>query len=92
MAGGGRASADDRLAAELAAGKVVSDAAAAMARDTAYIPASLKAQVLANTALAGPGETVEVTFTAPKAPGKYQYLCSFAGHFQAGMTGWLVVK
>ena len=66
--------------------------AAAMARDTAYIPASLKAQVLANTALAGPGETVEVTFTAPKAPGKYQYLCSFAGHFQAGMTGWLVVK
>jgi len=66
--------------------------AAAMARETAYIPATLKTQILANTGLAGPGETVEVTFAAPKAPGKYQYICSFAGHFQAGMTGWLIVK
>jgi azurin len=66
--------------------------AAAMARDTAYIPAALKTQIIASTGLAGPGETVEVTFPAPKAPGKYQYICSFAGHFQAGMTGWLIVK
>jgi azurin len=66
--------------------------AAAMARDTAYIPAALKTQILASSGLAGPGETVEVTFAAPKAPGKYQYVCSFAGHFQAGMTGWLIVK
>jgi azurin len=66
--------------------------AAAMARDTAYIPAALKTQILASSGLAGPGETVEVTFPAPKAPGKYQYICSFAGHFQAGMTGWLIVK
>jgi len=66
--------------------------AAAMARDTGYIPASLKKQIIANTTLAGPGETVEVTVVAPKVPGKYQYLCTFAGHFQAGMTGWLIVK
>ena len=66
--------------------------AAVMARDAGYIPASLKGQILANTSLAGPGETVEVTFTAPKMPGKYQFICSFAGHFQAGMTGVLVVK
>jgi azurin len=66
--------------------------AAAMARDTAYIPAKSETQILAKTGLAGPGETVEVTFTAPKAPGKYQYVCSFAGHFQAGMAGWLIVK
>jgi azurin len=66
--------------------------AAAMARDTAYIPAALKTQIIASSGLAGPGETVEVTFAAPKAPGKYQYVCSFAGHFQAGMTGWLIVK
>lgn len=66
--------------------------AAAMARDTGYIPAALKTEILASTALAGPGETVEVTFAAPKAPGKYQYTCTFAGHFQAGMTGWLIVK
>jgi azurin len=66
--------------------------AAATARTTGYIPPALKGQVLANTALAGPGETVEVTFAAPTKPGKYQYICSFAGHFQAGMTGWLIVK
>lgn len=66
--------------------------AAAMARDTAYIPKTLETQILAKTGLAGPGETVEVTFAAPKAPGKYQYICSFAGHFQAGMFGWLIVK
>ena len=67
-------------------------AAAATAQKTAYIPPALKGQILANTGLAGPGETVEVTFAAPTKPGKYQYLCSFAGHFQAGMTGWLIVK
>jgi len=66
--------------------------AAAMARDTGYIPVSLKKQIIASTTLAGPGETVEVTVIAPKVPGKYQYLCTFAGHFQAGMTGWLIVK
>jgi azurin len=67
-------------------------AAAATARTTGYIPAAMKGQILANTGLAGPGETVEVTFAAPTKPGKYQYICSFAGHFQAGMTGWLIVK
>jgi azurin len=66
--------------------------AASMARDTGYIPASLKKQIIANSSLAGPGETVEVTVVAPKVPGKYQYLCTFAGHFQAGMTGYLIVK
>ena len=66
--------------------------AAALARTTDFIPAELKAQVVANTGLAGAGETVEVTFTAPKAPGDYTYLCTFPGHFQAGMKGALTVK
>ncbi len=66
--------------------------AAAMARTTEYVPAELKAQVLASTTLAGAGETVEVTFKAPTAPGAYTYLCSFPGHFQAGMRGTLTVK
>lgn len=65
---------------------------AAMAPTTAYIPAAMKAKVLASTALAGPGETVEVTFTAPKQPGRYDFLCSFPGHFVAGMKGVLTVK
>ena len=40
----------------------------------------------------GPGESAEVTFTAPTKPGKYVFLCSFAGHWAAGMTGDLIVK
>ncbi len=56
-----------------------------------YIPAKFKDQVIASTKLAGPGETVETSFKAPTAPGTYQYICSFPGHF-ATMKGTLVVK
>jgi azurin len=66
--------------------------AAALARATDFIPPEMKAQVLASTGLAGAGETVEVTFKAPTAPGEYTYLCTFPGHFQAGMRGTLTVK
>ena len=59
---------------------------------TGYIPADKKAQVIANTALAGAGETVEVTFKVPAAAGDYPYLCTFPGHAQAGMRGTLTVK
>jgi azurin len=57
-----------------------------------YIPAAQKAKVLAMTGMAGPGETVEVTFKVPAKPGSYAYICSFPGHFLAGMKGVLVVK
>jgi azurin len=65
--------------------------AAALARTTDFIPPEMKAQVLAATTLAGAGETVEVTFKAPTAPGEYTYLCTFPGHFQS-MRGTLTVK
>ena len=65
---------------------------AAFARDTDFIPASRKAQVVAHTALVGPGEADEVTFTVPKVAGNYPYVCSFAGHFAAGMVGEMIVK
>jgi azurin len=65
---------------------------AAMARNTEYLPAGKKNLILANTKLAGGGETVEVTFDAPKEPGEYTYLCTFPGHYLAGMKGVLVVK
>src|SRR5436190_23989245 len=57
--------------------------AAVMAGQTDYVPqdAKMKGQVLASSKLAGPGETVEVTFKAPTAPGAYDFLCSFPGHF-----------
>lgn len=62
------------------------------ARDTDYVPAARKADILAATKLAGPGETVEVTFKAPAKAGVYPYLCTFPGHFAAGMRGDLTVK
>lgn len=63
-----------------------------MAAATGYIAPELKGQVLASTPLAGAGETVEVTFKAPAKAGSYTFLCSFPGHFAAGMKGTLVVK
>ena len=57
-----------------------------------YIPAAQKAKILAMTTMAGPGETVEVTFKVPAKPGSYEYICSFPGHYLAGMKGVLVVK
>lgn len=37
--------------------------------------------ILAHTTLAAPGESVEVTFTAPTEPGEYKYICTFPGHY-----------
>ncbi len=65
--------------------------AAARASKNEYIPEDKKDQILACTGLAGDGETVEVTFTAPKTPGEYLYICSFPGHYAAGMKGTLTV-
>jgi azurin len=60
-------------------------------RDTDFIPPSMSDKVIAKTALAGPGETVGVTFVVPEIPGEYPFICTFAGHYQAGMRGTLVV-
>jgi azurin len=66
--------------------------AAMTARDTDFIPPTMKDKIIASTGLAGPGETVDVSFTAPTKPGTYEYLCSFPGHYQVGMKGQLIVK
>lgn len=60
-------------------------------RDTDFIPPSMAGSVLAKTAFAGPGERVQVTFTVPTTPGEYPFLCTFAGHYQGGMKGTLIV-
>ncbi len=65
--------------------------AAIAAKASDYEPGSLAGEVLASTPLIGPRQTADVTFTAPAAPGNYPYLCTFPGHFQAGMQGVLVV-
>jgi azurin len=66
--------------------------AGAAFRDQDFVAPATKASVLAKTPLAGPGETVQVVFTAPTKPGSYSYICTFSGHLQAGMKGVLVVK
>jgi azurin len=63
-----------------------------MARATDFIPPDLKGQVVAATKLAGPGETVEVTFKVPAKAASYPFICTFPGHFAAGMRGTLDVK
>jgi azurin len=65
---------------------------ASMARDNGYMPPALAREVLASTDLAAAGESVDVTFRAPAQSGSYPYLCSFPGHFNAGMTGTLIVR
>ncbi|HET7619647.1 MAG TPA: plastocyanin/azurin family copper-binding protein [Vicinamibacterales bacterium] len=70
--------------------KFVTDGAAFRASD--FIAPAHASEVIAKTTFAGPGETVQVTFTVPSAPGRYPFLCTFSGHYQAGMKGTLVVK
>jgi azurin len=65
--------------------------AALTAQTTDYIPAAMKDQVVAATTMAGPGETVEVTFKVPAVAGNLPYICTFPGHFLAGMHGNIVV-
>lgn len=61
-------------------------------RATDFIAPEMKAMVIAQTPFAGPGEAVQVIFTVPAKPGRYPYICTFAGHFMAGMQGVLIVK
>ncbi|HLS29943.1 MAG TPA: plastocyanin/azurin family copper-binding protein [Flavobacteriaceae bacterium] len=57
-----------------------------------FVAPNMRDQVYAYTSMAAGGETVEVTFTAPERPSKYMYVCTFPGHFFAGMMGTLTVK
>ena len=66
--------------------------AAAMSPKTGYIPAALKSQIVAQTDMVGPAEQSEIVFTVPAKPGSDPFLCTFAGHFAAGMSGTLIVK
>lgn len=66
--------------------------AGAAFRETDFIAPAMQNMVIAKTPFAGPGEAVQVVFTVPGKPGRYPYICTFAGHYQAGMKGTLIVK
>jgi len=79
----------------LLAAKVDVNAFATVAADaptTDYVPASRRAEIVAATKLLGPNEQDTVTFNAPAAPGRYDFICSFPGHFAVGMRGVLIVE
>jgi len=66
--------------------------AAAEAVTTEYVPqGTQKDRILAATKLLGPNERDTVTFTAPTAPGRYDFFCTYPGHYQVGMRGVLIV-
>lgn len=65
-------------------------AASMTAKDTDYIGASVKDQVIAFVPILGPKQKGETTFKAPP-PGEYPFICSFPGHV-ALMKGTLTVK
>ncbi len=66
--------------------------AAANAKDNGYIPKGMTNEIIAHTELVSGGQTKSVAFTAPKEPGDYTYICTFPGHYAAGMKGTLTVK
>ena len=68
------------------------DQAAAQSKDNDYIPSDMSNQIIAHSGLAAGGETVEVTFTAPEETGENPFICSFPGHFAAGMKGTLTIE
>lgn len=57
----------------------VGNAALEAGAEADYIPEDNA--IIAYTAMAAPGETVEVTFTAPDTEGDYPYICTYPGHY-----------
>jgi uncharacterized cupredoxin-like copper-binding protein len=67
---------------------VILGLASYQAEDTGFVPVAEHAdKIIAYTALASPGETVEVTFEVPP-PGEYLFACIFPGHYNV-MIGTL---
>lgn len=66
--------------------------AAVQEAENNYIPQDMTDSILAHTDLAGGGEVVEITFTAPVEPGTYDFICTFPAHFAAGMHGTLIIE
>ena len=66
------------------------DEAAVNAGPPDYLPAG-DPNVIAATKMQQPGGTETLTFTAPAA-GTYTFLCTYPGHYAAGMKGTLTIQ
>lgn len=60
--------------------------------DNEYIAPGLTSKILAHTGMLGGGEQETISFKAPSEPGSYTYVCTFPGHYVAGMKGTLIVQ
>ncbi len=61
------------------------------AKDNDYVASDMEEMVIENTGMLGGGESATVSFSAPEETGDYPYLCTFPGHYLAGMEGILSV-
>jgi azurin len=67
----------------------IDEQAATAGEAAGYIPSD--PNIIASVKLVNGGETGSASFTAPAA-GTYTFLCTFPGHYVAGMKGALTVK
>jgi azurin len=61
------------------------------AREKGYIASSVENEIIAHSGIVSGGNSDSVTFTVPDKTGKYEFICTFPGHYAAGMKGKLVV-
>lgn len=66
--------------------------ASSKAKDNEYIAPDMEDKVIVTTEMLGGDETDTISFTVPEQEGRYDYVCSFPGHFSAGMKGKLIVE
>lgn len=68
----------------------VYEAALAAGVDADFAPPEMS-EVLVHTPLIDSGKSMTISFQAPAQAGNYTYLCTFPGHYLAGMKGTLTV-
>jgi azurin len=61
-------------------------------KDNDYISTSWEDVILVKSEMVAVGKQTSVTFKAPTEKGKYEYVCTFPGHYLGGMKGFLIVE
>ncbi|MEX2600889.1 MAG: plastocyanin/azurin family copper-binding protein [Balneolaceae bacterium] len=64
----------------------------AAAADNEYIAVAFEEDIIVTTRMLGGGESDSIQLTVPDEPGEYTFVCSFPGHYGAGMRGVLIVE